>query len=116
MGRFDEAVSGHGDEEDWLLALRGAGGEIVYLAGAGVEHRRTGADSHLLPLARAAYRRGRGARITDERRGRAPGLARELRVLAGCAWHSVRRRCPQGIVMGAHAAGRVVQAVGRGRR
>ncbi len=26
-------------------------------------------------------------------------------MLAGCAWHTVRRRCPYGIVMGARAAG-----------
>ena len=39
------------------------------------------------------------ARASDLRRGRAPGLAPELRVLAGCGWHTVRRACPQGIVM-----------------
>ena len=30
----------HGDEEDWLLRLRRAGGRIVYLAEAGLDHRR----------------------------------------------------------------------------
>src|SRR5206468_3522567 len=43
----------------------------------------------------------------------APGLPRELRVLAGCGWHTVRRGCPQGLVMGAHSAGRLVEAVRR---
>jgi hypothetical protein len=38
-------------------------------------------------------------------------MARELRVLAGCGWHTVRRACPQGVIMGAHAAGRVVEAL-----
>ena len=33
----------------------------------------------------------------------------ELRVLVGCAWHTLRRRCGYGIVMGAHAAGRLAQ-------
>ena len=37
--------------------------------------------------------------------------AHELRVLVGCGWHTVRRACPQGIVMGAHAAGRVAEAL-----
>jgi hypothetical protein len=32
-------------------------------------------------------------------------------VLAGCGWHTLRRACPQGIVMGAHAAGRVVETL-----
>ena len=35
----------------------------------------------------------------------------ELRVLVGCGWHTLRRACPQGIVMGAHSAGRVMQTM-----
>src|SRR5829696_5815264 len=112
IGPFDESiVRPHGDEEEWLLRLRAAGGRIVYLAAAGLDHRRTAADSRLRPLARAAYVRGRAARATDRSRGAAPSLARELRVLAGCGWHTVRRACPQGIVMGAQAAGRVVETL-----
>ena len=112
IGEFDESLDrAHGDEEDWLLRLRASGGRIVYLAGAGLDHRRTAGDSRLAPLARAAYHRGRGARSSDHRRGRAPGLARELRVLAGCGWHTVRRACPQGLIMGAHSAGRVMEAL-----
>ena len=112
VGPFDESITRpHGDEEEWLLRLRAAGGRIQYLAAAGLEHRRTAADSRLRPLARAAYVRGRAARETDRERGHAPSLARELRVLAGCGWHTVRRACPQGIVMGAHATGRVMDAL-----
>jgi len=112
IGPFDERiVRPHGDEEEWLERLRSAGGHVVYVARAGLEHRRTAADGRLGPLARAAYARGRAARASDRRRGRAPRLGLELRVLAGCGWHTVRRACPQGIVMGAHAAGRVVETV-----
>lgn len=112
IGEFDESLDrSHGDEEDWLLRLRAAGGRIVYLADAGLDHRRSAGDSGLRPLARAAYHRGRGARSSDLRRGQAPGLGRELRVLAGCGWHTVRRACPQGLIMGAHSAGRVVEAL-----
>lgn len=114
-GPFDESVAGHGDEEDWLIALRAAGGTIVYLAHAGIEHRRAGTDAALPALTRAAYRRGRAARISDQRRGTAPTLARELRVLAGCAWHGVRYACPQGLIMGAHSAGRIAHALGGAR-
>lgn len=118
VGRFDESIGGHGDEEDWLLALRAGGGRITYLPEAWVEHRRSAVDSRLRPLALAAFRRGRGARVTDRRRGVAPLLRSELRVLAGCAWHTAYRRCPQGILMGAHAAGRLAAALDerRGRR
>ncbi len=114
-GMFDPSISGHGDEEDWLLKLRSTGGRIAYLASAGVEHRRVGSDARLRALAAAAYRRGRAARRTDQRRGRAPGVMRELRVVVGCAWHAVHFACPQGAIMGAHSAGRLAEAV-RGRR
>jgi glycosyltransferase involved in cell wall biosynthesis len=115
VGWFDEAIANHGDEEDWLLRLRAAGGRIAYLSAAGVDHRRVGDDAHLLSLARAAYRRGRAARRSNERRGIAPSVAREARDLAGCAWHLVRYACPQGAIMGAQSAGRLTAAV-RGRR
>jgi glycosyltransferase involved in cell wall biosynthesis len=112
IGEFDESLDrSHGDEEDWLLRLRAAGGRIVYLADAGLDHRRAAGDSGLGALARAAYHRGRGARSSDLRRGHAPGLGRELRVLAGCGWHTLRRACPQGLIMGAHSAGRVMEAL-----
>jgi GT2 family glycosyltransferase len=112
IGPFDETRGRlHGDEEDWLLRLRAAGGRIMYLADAGVDHRRDARDSTLRSLARVAFVRGRAARETDLHRGTAPGLARELRVLAGCGWHTVRRVCPQGVVMGANAAGRVVETL-----
>ncbi len=83
----------------------------MYLAGAGLDHRRDADDSTLRALSRVAFERGRAARETDLRRGTAPGLARELRVLVGCGWHTLRRACPQGVVMGANSAGRVVETL-----
>jgi glycosyltransferase involved in cell wall biosynthesis len=111
IGPFDERFSTGGDEEEWLRRLRAAGGRVVYLADAGLDHRRAGDDARLRALMRGAYRRGRNMRAYDSLRNRAPALGRELRVLAGCGWHTVRRGCPQGLVMGAHSAGRVVEAV-----
>jgi GT2 family glycosyltransferase len=112
VGPFDERiVRPHGDEEDWLERLKAAGGTIVYLADAGLDHRRTAEDARLAPLTRAAYARGRAARASDRRRERAPSLGRELRVLGGCAWHVARRGCLQGVIMGAHSAGRVVETL-----
>jgi glycosyltransferase involved in cell wall biosynthesis len=111
VGWFDEAIHGGGDEQEWLERLRAAGGAVEYIAAAGLEHRRTGDDARLRSLARAAYVRGKNMRAYDSSRGRAPALGGELRVLAGCGWHTVRRACPQGIVMGAHSLGRAVEAV-----
>jgi GT2 family glycosyltransferase len=107
VGGFDERLAGRGDEEDWERRFVASGGRIRYVAAAGVEHRRTGEDARVRRLARAAYALGRTARRSDERKGAAPSLRGELRTLAGCAWHILRRRCAIGIVMLAHSAGRI---------
>ena len=113
IGGFDEDLSGGGDEQEWLERLRERGGTVMYLAAAGLDHRRAGEDTRLRSLARDAYARGHELRAYDARRGRAPSMATELRVLAGCGWHTLRRACPQGIVMGAHSLGRTVAAARR---
>jgi hypothetical protein len=62
---------------------------------------------------RSAYHRGYNLRGFDETHHKAPPVGHELRVLAGCGWHTVRRACPQGLIMGAHSAGRLKRALGR---
>lgn len=110
-GDFDEGLPPGGDEEEWLRRLHERGGRVVYVADAWLWHRRAGDDARLRALMRSAYQRGRNLRAWDVRRGDAPPLGRELRVLAGCGWHTVRRACPQGLVMGAHSVGRAMEAV-----
>jgi glycosyltransferase involved in cell wall biosynthesis len=111
IGGFDESVPIYGDEEEWLIRLHAAGGRVAYVAAAGLEHRRQGDDARLRALARAEYHRGRAARRSDRRKGTSPAMRRELRDLAGAGWHTTRRRCAQGLVMGAHSAGRLVEAL-----
>jgi GT2 family glycosyltransferase len=111
VGEFDATLPHFGEEEEWLRRLNTAGGRVVYLAAAGLDHRREGDDARLGALMRGAYARGRNLRGHDARKGAAPSLGRELRVLAGCGWHTLRYGCPQGIVMGAHSLGRVRAAV-----
>ena len=110
-GPFPEDIPPGGDEEEWLHRLNAAGGRVVYVADAWLEHRRAGDDARLRSLMRSAYFRGRNVRSYDARRGIAPPIARELRVLAGCGWHVARRGCPQGLIMGAHSWGRVREAL-----
>src|SRR5918995_3888374 len=107
IGRFDPALGGAGDEEDWQRRLRAAGGRIRYVAAAGVDHRRAGADARVPALSRAAFARGRASRRYDAYKAVAPPLAAELRTLAGCAGHVVRRGCGVGIVLTALSAGRL---------
>jgi glycosyltransferase involved in cell wall biosynthesis len=112
-GPFDESLPTGGDEEEWLRRLASRGGKIVYIAAAAIDHRRVGDDARLRSLMRSAYHRGYNLRGFDETHHKAPSLARELRVLAGCGWHTLRRACPQGLIMGAHSAGRLTRALGR---
>jgi GT2 family glycosyltransferase len=111
VGPFDESIFVRGDEEDWQHRYAATGGRTRYLAAAGLEHRRTREDARLSRLARAAYAQGRAARRYDERKDTAPALRRELRTLAGCGWHTLRRRCAYGIVFAAHTLGRLREAL-----
>jgi GT2 family glycosyltransferase len=106
-GGFDERLDLYGDEEEWQRRLRAAGGRVRYVAAAGVDHRRTGADARIAGLSRAAYQRGRNSRRYDVRKATQPPLVGELRTLAGCVWHTGRYRCGNGIVLAALTAGRL---------
>jgi GT2 family glycosyltransferase len=114
VGPFDVSLEHGGDEQEWQDRFRAASGGsacVLYVAGAAIDHRRAGADTRLSALARGAHARGRAARRFDARRGRPPSLARELLTLAGCAGHVIRRRCPAGLTMVAHSAGRLREGV-----
>jgi glycosyltransferase involved in cell wall biosynthesis len=106
-GLFDPGVPYGFDEDMWERRLRAAGGKIMYVARAGLVHRRDRHDARLDRLVVAAYRRGRAFRLYSEHRGEAPSLARELRVLFGCIFHIFRYRCGNGVLLTAHSAGRV---------
>jgi GT2 family glycosyltransferase len=116
VGEFDETLAGRGDEEEWQRRYAARGGRVRYVAAAGVVHRREAADARLTRLSRAAYALGRTARRNDVAKHSAPPLSCELRVLVGCAWHTLRRRCAYGIVMGAHSAGRLAERATERRR
>ncbi len=113
VGPFEETIGGGGDEQEWQERAAGAAApRALYVADAAVEHRRAGADATLRSLCHAAYARGRGARRFDAWRGEAPTPAAELRTLAGCLGHVLLRRCPAGLTMVAHSAGRLLEALG----
>ena len=90
------------------------GGGAAHAVAARLDHVRFGEAGGTGALVRAAYGRGKVARRWSQSRGRAPSLQGELRVLAGSAWHLVRRRCMNGLLFAADAAGRVREAVSRG--
>jgi GT2 family glycosyltransferase len=118
VGPFEVSLEYGGDEQEWQDRLRVGtpGARVLYVARAALEHRRAGADARLRSLARAAYTRGRASRRFDSFRGEAPSLGRELLTLAGCLGHVLRRRCPAGLVMVAHSAGRLRESLRREER
>jgi GT2 family glycosyltransferase len=125
VGPFDVSLADAGDEQEWQDRMAAAlgPGRTLYVADAALHHRRSGADARLRALARAARARGRAARRFDAWRAAngagsdaAPSLKRELHTLAGCVGHVVRRRCPSGLTMVAHSAGRVEQLLRERRR
>jgi len=118
VGPFDPSLVQGGDEQEWQDRLRTQvrDARVLYVARAEVEHRRVGPDARLGSLARAAHARGRASRRFDARRGEQPSLGRELRTLAGCLGHVIRRRCPAGLTMVAHSAGRLREGVHEHRR
>jgi GT2 family glycosyltransferase len=113
-GMFDPGVPYGFDEDMWERRFRASGGRIMYIARAGLVHRRDRRDARLGALVREAYRRGRNLRAYSEHAGHAPSAANELRVLAGCAYHTFRYRCGNGILLTAHSAGRVRELVAGG--
>jgi GT2 family glycosyltransferase len=124
VGPFDVMLEHGGDEQEWQERLRAerpeAGAEqpdtlVLYVAAAAVDHRRTGSDARLRSLSRAAYARGRASRRFDAYRSEAPSPARELLTLAGCVGHVLRRRCPAGLTMVAHSAGRARECLHESR-
>ncbi len=104
VGPFDVSLEHGGDEQEWQERL---GGEALYVAGAALQHRRSPRDSRLQSLCRAGYARGRAARRFDVWRGEAPAPTREMLTFGGCVGHVLRYRCPAGLTMVAHSAGRL---------
>ncbi|HEY4996355.1 MAG TPA: glycosyltransferase family A protein, partial [Solirubrobacteraceae bacterium] len=113
VGPFDVELEHGGDEQEWQerLQLGSPEARVLYVAGAAVEHRRAGKDARLRSLCRGAHARGRAARRFDVRRGQGGSLRAELATLARCAGHVLLRRCPAGLTMVAHSAGRLRQGL-----
>jgi GT2 family glycosyltransferase len=112
VGPFDVSLRDGGDEQEWQERLHATGEDAtLYVAAAGLYHRRAGDDVRLRSLMRTAFARGRAARRFDVFRGSAPRWPRELWTLLRCLGHVVVRRCPAGMTMVAHSAGRLGEAL-----
>jgi Glycosyl transferase family 2 len=107
VGAFDAERELYGDEQEWQDRVRAAGGRVLWVPDAALDHVRSGADATMRALARAAYARGQASGRYDAFKGRAPGLGAELALLARTTLHGPLRRCSNGPVMAAHSLGRL---------
>ena len=108
VGPFDVTLPSSGDEEEWLRRLRAAGGRVLYLPDAEVQHRRTAEDMRLRNLMRKRYARGRDQVTFDRKVGNPVSARAEARQVAASVAHSAKARCALGLVAAAGAAGRLV--------
>ncbi len=96
VGPFEESLRAGGDEQEWQERLHASGdGRTMYIAAAGLYHRRSADDVGLRPLMRTALARGRAARRFDAFRGEAPARVRELATLVSCFGHVVIGAAPR---------------------
>ena len=111
VGRFDESVAVTATRRSGCCACaRPAGRSPTWRARAST----TAAPATTRACARSRgreYHRGRAARRTTAARATRPACGASCANLAGAGWHTVRRACPQGLIMGAHSAGRLAEAL-----
>lgn len=110
-GPFDEAAVYGQEEVEWQRRVVATGGRVRYAAAARLVHRRAPEDATLRSLVAESWRRGRQMRRSDHAEGTRRPLAAELRTVAGCVWHTARHRSHNGILLTAHALGRLLEGV-----
>ncbi len=106
-GPFDAGRALYGDEQEWQDRVRAAGGRVLWVPDAELDHVRTGSDATVRALARAAYARGPGEPALRRLQGPRAEPGRGAALLARTALHGPLHRCSNGPVMAAHSLGRL---------
>jgi glycosyltransferase involved in cell wall biosynthesis len=102
---FDDSILIGGADTEWFDRLRGAGGQIMYVAEAEVWHRRTKDDLRLTRLVSSAFRRGVASHRYFIVIGRPWIWRNAVRGVPRLVVHAVRRRCPGALAGAARNAG-----------
>jgi GT2 family glycosyltransferase len=103
IGGFQGDMSGPGDEVEWILRLRRAGGLVRYVADAGVLHTRFADDVTLKKLMKTSLGRARHGADFDVRLGIVEPLPDVLRRALRFSAHAVLFRCWSAAAHAAHA-------------
>jgi GT2 family glycosyltransferase len=93
VGLFDEQRLLYGDEIEWMLRLRRAGGLVRYVAGAGVAHTRFADDVTVSQMLRAALLKGRNIAAFDRDQELEQPLSEVLRHALRMSAHALVYRC-----------------------
>ncbi len=92
-GLFDAGLPIYGDETEWVLRLRRAGGLVWYVAAAGVTHTRLATDLTPRGMLGAAGLRGVRAAEFDRAEGLAPPRELTARAALRTSLHAAGRGC-----------------------
>ena len=93
VGLFDDERRLYGDEVEWLLRLRRAGGRVRYVVDAAVTHTRFANDVTLRQMLRGALLKGANTAHFDLDQGIVEPLRRVLRRAFRMSAHAVVYRC-----------------------
>ena len=93
VGLFDEQRLLYGDEIEWMLRLRRAGGLVRYVAAAGVAHTRFADDITVPQLLRTALLKGRNIAAFDRDQELEQRLSEVLRRALRMSAHALVYRC-----------------------
>jgi GT2 family glycosyltransferase len=93
VGLFDEQRLLYGDEIEWMLRLRRAGGLVRYVAEAGVAHTRFADDITVPQLLRTALLKGRNIAAFDRDQQLEQPLSEVLRRAVRMSAHALVYRC-----------------------
>lgn len=102
VGFFNENIPcWQGDETEWLIRLRRAGGTIIYIARAGLIHRRPTDVVQRMIVTRKYYKAKGGVWYARETGGKLPRPMKALLEMARWKFHHWRARCFLGAVRAA---------------
>jgi GT2 family glycosyltransferase len=93
VGPFNEAIPKYGTETEWVNRYKASGGRIVYLANAGLWHRRSAESLRVTSLLGRSFGWGRDWAITSRVTGRRCSVAGAIASVARGLLHGVRFGC-----------------------
>jgi len=93
IGPFDESAALYGDEVDWMLRLRRAGGCVRYVAAAEVVHTRFADDVTVKRMFAVARLKGRNMAHFDRKNGLSEPALTVFRRAVRLTAHAIVLRC-----------------------